>query len=860
MSSVCPKFTASRSERTMALALRLIHAEDALEAHTAGQIDAIVDSAGHPYLLRCAQEQLRMRERALVESEMRYRSLFENMLEGYAYCRLLYEGDRAHDFIYLEVNSAFQALTGLENVTGQKFSEVLPEVRKTHPELLEVYSRVASTGQPERFDILLTPLEIWLSISVYSRQPEHFVAVFANITGRKNAESKVQADRALLRTLIDSIPDLIFFKDRDSRFLGCNQAFERHFDLEEEKLIGLSDYDIVPTAAAESYIQQDREMISSGVPQRSEDWLPSPKGGGGHFETVKTPYHGSSGEWLGVVAVSRDISERRRAEEIEHRLGERLKLAVEAGHVGIWEMDVVAQTIQWDAQMRILYGMPPDDGRDVMEEINRALHPDDAVRVTKEFEEALAMEDKPLDTEFRIIRANDGCVRVIRSMATVIRNERGEPQRIVGSNWDVTEERVRERKLSEALEHEKDLSEQARAGDRAKSEFLAVMSHEIRTPMTGILGFSEFLAAAPNLPADCREFVQTITSSGEALLRILDDVLVFSRLEAGGLKVENSIVRPLEILSDIHSLFAPQAAEKGLSFPVASHAEVPDPIWSDAGRLRQVLLNLVGNAIKFTAEGAVTIGTCSVDPVKTEDARVRFYVRDTGPGIPPEELEQIFEPFSQADSSISRRYGGTGLGLSISRSLVELLGGTLSVTSTVGKGSEFLVTLPAGVPEGTASPLGGNPQNAFDETFAIRHPLCILLVEDDPTNLKLMLMILRQLGYDPLVARDGVEAREINEARSPDCILMDLQMPRKGGLQATIEIRAWEKAASRATRVFIAALTANISLEDHRRCLDAGMDGYMNKPINRARLAEILEQASERKRAGGKFPPAAFAD
>jgi CheY-like chemotaxis protein len=223
---------------------------------------------------------------------------------------------------------------------------------------------------------------------------------------------------------------------------------------------------------------------------------------------------------------------------------------------------------------------------------------------------------------------------------------------------------------------------------------------------------------------------------------------------------------------------------------------------------------------------------------------VDFFVRDTGPGIPEDELEQIFEPFTQADSSISRRYGGTGLGLSISRNLVELMGGKLAVQSKVGAGSEFVVTLPAAIPDGTLPAIATNTHSEpHDETFANHHPLRILLVEDDRVNLKLMLMMLCKLGYEPLIAHDGAEAVEIFRRERPDCILMDLQMPRKDGLQATLEIREIENGTPRDGRAYIAALTANIVAEDRQRCQIVGMDNYMNKPIKRELLANILALA-----------------
>ncbi len=720
------KNSVSHREQTMAMALRLIHAENALHGHTSGQLDALIGPNGAPYLLRCAQEELRLREQALEKSEARYRSLFENMLEGYAYCRILSEQGQARDFIYLEVNKSFEKLTGLDHVTGKKISELVPGIHDTNPEILAAYARAASTGHPERFETYLKPLKIWLAISVYSSEKEHFVAVFDNITERKQANE--------------------------------NQGI----------------------------------------------------------------------------------------------LDERLKLAVAAGQVGIWGMDVATHKMEWDAQMRILYGLRPEGGDDVLEQINRTMHPDDLPRVTIEFENALRREGKSLDTEYRIVRADDGLLRVIRSMATVIRNECGEPQRIVGTNWDVTEERTRERNLAAALTHEKQLVLEAQAGNHAKSEFLAVMSHEIRTPMNGILGFSELLAATPNLPDECLDYARTINSSGEALLRILDDILDFSRLEAGGLKIERGDFSPRGIVRSIHDLLGPHADEKGLEFKTDIAESTPEHFWNDAGRLRQILLNLTSNAIKFTGKGSITLGIRPAgNDLREGRPNVEFFVRDTGLGISKSEMGHIFQPFAQADSSISRRYGGTGLGLSICRNLVDLMGGQLTVLSEVGAGSEFVVSLPCSLPPGASAPKPDLPDEPQDKTFAIKHPLRILLAEDDNVNRKLMLIMLRKLGYDPLSAKDGAEAVEIFRREHPNCILMDLQMPEKDGIQATREIREIESSSPSRGRACIAALTANIGAADRQRCFEAGVDVYVNKPLHRDLLAKTLRQAGEKTAARG---------
>jgi len=223
-----------------------------------------------------------------------------------------------------------------------------------------------------------------------------------------------------------------------------------------------------------------------------------------------------------------------------------------------------------------------------------------------------------------------------------------------------------------------------------------------------------------------------------------------------------------------------------------------------------------------------------------------FSVRDTGPGITAAQIERIFHPFTQADSSISRRFGGTGLGLTISRRLAELLGGRLEVRSERGEGAEFMVTVPLGVSDPATNPEPSPPPLALDETFAQEYPLKILLIEDDQVNLKLVVTLIRKLGYKPIAARNGREAVEIYRHEQPDCLLMDLQMPDLDGIEATAKIRALERASGYEHRAFIAALTANIFPADRERCFEAGMDGYLNKPVKLADLAEMLTRAFPR--------------
>ncbi|MCX7868637.1 MAG: ATP-binding protein, partial [Terrimicrobiaceae bacterium] len=434
-----------------------------------------------------------------------------------------------------------------------------------------------------------------------------------------------------------------------------------------------------------------------------------------------------------------------------------------------------------------------------------------------------------------------------------IRDGDGRITHYVGIQTDVTEQKEREQRLAEALARQKVLSEQARAGERAKSEFLAVMSHEIRTPLNSILGFAELIAQDCGSSEECREFAAIIGSSGQALLRILDDVLEFSRIEAGRLRMVSTPFCPAEVLKDVHAAFSREAAGKGLELSLALPRETSTVLLGDAGRLRQVLVNLVGNAIKFTERGSVEFGV-RLGPGGTQQ---EFFVRDTGPGIPADKTSLIFDPFAQADASMSRRYGGIGLGLAIARRLAELMGGRIEVRSEPGQGAEFSLHLempiadasPAPPPIASASP---------DSSFAKRHPLRILVVEDDRINLKLALTILRKLGYEPVTAGNGRAALDLCRTQPFECILMDLHMPEMDGCEAARLIRAHEQADPQARGAYIAALTANIFPASRERCLQAGMDDCLTKPIQQGVLMNCLEKAALKAagQRGAEPPPA----
>ncbi len=507
---------------------------------------------------------------------------------------------------------------------------------------------------------------------------------------------------------------------------------------------------------------------------------------------------------------------------------ERLNLALTTTNTGLWDWDPSTGKVTFSDTWATMLGHAPSEIGTTVEEWTSRLHPEESTRVMAECMAHVEGRTPVYRSEHRV-RARDGSwVWVLDTGRVVARDPQGKALRMVGTHVDITSIKETEARLEQARQD----AEQAA---RAKSEFLATMSHEIRTPMNGVIGMTAVLLTM-DLSEEQRDAVETIQRSGQALLTVLNDILDVSKMEAGRIELRPSPFAHRLAVLDILALYRAQAAEKGLQLEVHFAPDLAPVLRVDPNRFRQVLLNLVSNAVKFTDRGIVAIRV-GAGPARDgcPHGLLVIEIEDQGIGIAPEHLPRLFQRFSQVDTGDRRRFGGTGLGLAICKHLVEAMGGTIWVRSEPKHGSVFGFDLPL-PPPGTVITAAHHRASSSSLPASLK----ILLVEDNAVNRKVALLMLKSSGAEIEVVQDGLAAVEAWRRDPRRLVLMDCQMPVLDGFEATRRIRA-EEAASGARRTPIVALTASALDDDRQACLDAGMDDLLAKPLTTAGLQAVLK-------------------
>jgi PAS domain S-box-containing protein len=638
---------------------------------------------------------------------------------------------------------------------------------------------------------------------------------------REAARRESDVAQRMVASIIQSAPLSLVMTDRDLKIISASPRWVEARQLEGQVVVGRPLIEMVPDA--EQWTPAYQRVLAGEDVKASRVELRRPDGVVVWLQAELTAWRDVSGEIGGLIITTHDVTEMVEALERTERSEERLKLAMEIAEVHVWELDYRRRELIKVGTEDIFFTEAKTYG-ELAADIWSTLDPRDVARVQAEWERHVN-EGAPFHPEYRVTRGDDKEVWV-HGAVRYLTDEDGQPLRMIGAIQNITARKTSERALVKA-------KEEAEAATLAKSAFLATMSHEIRTPLNGVLGMAQAMAMS-ELTDQQRERLDVVRQSGEALLAILNDVLDLSKIEAGKLALEEAEFDIGELASSAHATFAATAQAKGLAFDLAVAARARGVYRGDPVRVRQILYNLVSNALKFTDRGQVKV---TVDRV---DRKLLLTVRDSGIGVAPEKLTTLFQKFEQADASTTRRFGGTGLGLSICRDLAEMMGGSVGVESALGEGATFHVELPLSrVARRAKAPAPAAVEAAVPMPG---RPIRVLAAEDNGMNQLVLRTLLNQVGVDPVIVADGRAAVLAWEKEPWDLILMDVQMPVMDGPTATGVIRAREKAEGR-SRTPIVALTANAMAHQVLEYKTAGMDDFVGKPIEASRLYTVVQAA-----------------
>eukprot|EP00752_Nemacystus_decipiens_P013201 g11690.t1 len=659
------------------------------------------------------------------------------------------------------------------------------------------------------------------------------IAQAIRVAEAREREAARQRELDKLALVADRTTNSVIITDAEQRIEWVNRGFEQLTGYALDDVRGRSPGDFLNGPNTDPHtIARVRERVAARQPVSFEILNYTKAGREVWVSSEVQPVQSADG-FQGFIAVETDVTERK---ELELKLVR----AEAVARMGNWSYDLDTGAAFWSQGARQMFGLTPDDPPPDFDAARDLFHPDDRERIQAKVRHTLKTGE-PLQVR---VRAEIAGERAWLDVIAEVERAGARARRIFGVVQDVSLIAQRETDLLAARE-------EAEKANRAKSQFLASMSHEIRTPMNGVLGMATLLLDG-DLSEEQRRYVRIIRQSGDALLQTINEILDFSKIEAGKVEIEAAAFDLPILLSEIRELLALGADDKGLSFEMRCDAATPPRLVGDMVCIRRILINLLGNAIKFTEAGSVALEV-SVQNPGAPDQTVRFDVVDTGIGIDPRVQDKLFSSFTQADSTIGRRYGGSGLGLAISMHLAQLMGGDITLQSALGEGSRFTVTLPLR----TAGP-DVEREEALAAKGEGRRSARVLVAEDNEVNKLVVAAMLTSLGHEHEVVPDGAAAIRALRAGSFDLVLMDVHMPEMDGVTAAQWIRSSELEHR---DIPIIALTAD-ALEGHReRYLAAGMTDYVTKPIDRTELADAVARALGSSTVGGAAPtPKAEAD
>ncbi len=794
-------------------------------------------------------------EQALCESEERFRAMFESARDG-----ILAADVTTRKFLF--GNKAICQMLGYtpEELMALAVSDIhpqreLPAVIEAFASLMRGESELAHDLPVLRKDGSVFDADI-NSFLLNLGGKRVMVGAFRNITDRKRAEEAMRKSEAMLSCVLNSIPLSIFWKNHEGVYLGCNEEFARGARLHPEDVVGKMDFDLPWSREdSEAYRADDREVMTSGrAKTHIIEWQHRADGTRIWLDTTKIPLLDAKGKVYGVLGIYDDITERKQAEETLRESERFAHSTMDAlsSHLAILDETgtIVAVNRAWrefaKANRAVLANVC--EGANYLSVCDMADGPnsEEAKPIAAHIRAILRGEEKECVLEYPCHSPKENrwfLVRVTRFPGNGV-------IRLVVAHENITNRKLAEGELIEA-------TCAAQAASRAKSEFLANMSHEIRSPMTSILGYTDLLMDDSHDAAERKTFLTTVRRNAEHLLQLINDILDISKIEAGKMVMELGPCHLTSTVADVASMMRPRAEQHKSTLEVRYTGPLPETIHTDGNRLQQVLVNLVGNAVKFTENGSIRIGVSFLPQWRSDQSAVSVEVTDTGIGIRQESLAGLFQPFTQAESSTTRKYGGTGLGLAISRRIVTALGGELTVESTPGQGSTFTVTIPTGDLAGVTLLQSPGEVICEDEAGArwtsgadALRGIKILLAEDSFDNQELLRTVLGNVGAELEVVENGRLAVERAQTGTFDVVLMDMNMPEMDGYEATRLLR--DRGYSRP----ILALTANTMSGDSEHCLAAGCDAHLAKPIDRKQLIETVAQYASSKATQTDAPTA----
>jgi len=651
------------------------------------------------------------------------------------------------------------------------------------------------------------------------------IGAMLDMTTHRKAE---EALRQAMATLDAATDGTFIFAPDTLRFIYVNEGAVRQLGYSREELLRISSVDIQPEldeqllrAKIEPLVRGVTRVLNFETVHRRKDGIDVPVEI--NLQCVAT----GVAQQPRMIAIVRDITARKRAEEALRLSEERFRLISRAANDVLWDWDLTTNAVWWNDGFEHAFGYDLTSIEEGIESWTSRVHPDDYPGVQADIQRVIDSGEQDWSVEYRFRHAN-GTYRYVFDRAYVVRNEQGQAVRMVGAMLDLTARKQAEEALRQA-------KAEAEAATQAKAAFLATMSHEIRTPMNGVIGMTGLLLDTELTPEQ-REYADTVRHSGEYLLEILNDILDFSKLETGKAKLEVIGFDLRTLMEDVQTLLAGRAEAQGIELSLLVQAEVPTALRGDPSRLRQILINLVNNAIKFTERGEVVVRV-ALDRAAEEEGlnlvSLRFEVRDTGIGMTPAQCGRLFQTFSQADSSTTRKYGGTGLGLAICKQLVELMQGAIGVESTPGQGSSFWFTV-------RLSPQLGAPALP-PISQAVLQQRRVLIVDDHATNRTILEQQTLAQGMVPDMAADGAQAlaqlRVAAESGVPfDFAILDAQMPEMDGWTLARRIKTDPSIGS----VKLVLLTSLAQRGDAQTARAAGFDAYLTKPVRQRQLYDCL--------------------